>query len=119
MQLIFWTGCQFIIKDYDELIKFKVVQLKDFDIKFKEFKLIFEDRQIKYIFNFDSHKSKFYKDTELLKDIRNYQSDYDDDLDLDFDIDSEQINDFSSSNIEMVNSHKNHSNGGIQFLEEN
>ena len=119
MQLIFWTGCQFTIKDYDELIKFKVVQLKDFDIKFKEFKLIFEDRQIKYIFNFDSHKSKFYKDTELLKDIRNYQSDYDDDLDLDFDIDSEQINDFSSSNIEMVNSHKNHSNGGIQFLEEN
>jgi hypothetical protein len=119
MQLIFWTGCQFTIKDYDELIKFKVVQLKDFDIKFKEFKLIFEDRQIKYIFNFDSHKSKFYKDTELLKDIRNYQSDYDDDLDLDLDIDSEQINDFSSSNIEMVNSHKNHSNGGIQFLEEN
>ena len=119
MQLIFWTGCQFTIKDYDELIKFKVVQLKDFDIKFKEFKLIFEDRQIKYIFNFDSHKSKFYKDTELLKYIRNYRSDYDDDLDLDFDIDSEQINDFSSSNIEMVNSHKNHSNGGIQFLEEN
>lgn len=54
-----------------------------------------------------------------MKDIRNYQSDYDDDLDLDLDIDSEQINDFSSSNIEMVNSHKNHSNGGIQFLEEN
>ena len=119
MQLIFWTGCQFIIKDYDELIKFKVVQLKDFDIKFKEFKLIFENRQNKHIVSLDNLKTKFYKDTELLKDIQNYQSDYDDDFDLDFDIDSEQINDFSSSNREMINNKKILNNSENQYIEEN
>ena len=54
-----------------------------------------------------------------MKDIQNYQSDYDDELDLDFDLDSEQINDFTSSNIEMINSQKNHSNGGIQSFDDN
>ena len=114
MLLIFWTGCQFTIKDYDELIKYKVIQLKDFDIKFKEFKLNFEDRQIKYLKRYGTKSSKFYNNSDLHKDIENYQNDYEDD---EFDFEDYEIDESSelvSSNHRFFFQKKKHSNGASQ-----
>ena len=113
MLLIFWTGCQFTIKDYDELIKYKVIQLKDFDIKYKEFKLIFEDRQIKYIKRYETKSSKFYNNSDL--HIENYQNDYEDD---EFDFEDYEVDDSSElvSNPQRYYFHrKKFSNGAYKL----
>ncbi len=117
MLLIFWTGCKFTIKNYDELIKYKVVQLKDFDIKYKEFKLIFGDRQIECVKGYETRSSRFYNNSDLHKEIENYQNDYEDD---DFDIEDYEIDD-SSELVSLVSSNhhyflhrKKFSNGASQ-----
>ncbi len=115
MLLMFLTGSQFIINYSDDLIKFKVVQLKDFDVKYKEFKLIYEDRQIKHIRKFGTKNSKYYKDFELYKDFDNIS------YNEDFDFDDYELDDYYSShklsNSEIVNNKKKkNSNGAVDNL---
>ena len=112
MLLIFWIGNKYTLNSYDELIKFKTIQLKEFNIKYKEFKLIYEDRIIKFHKNIESKRSKYIREVDL-NNTENFQFDYDDYDDSDFD-DYEYDSSETSDKI-LKNVNKKTSNGAMNI----
>ena len=112
MLLMFWIGNKYTLNSYDELIKFKTIQLKEFNIKYKEFKLIYEDRIIKFHKNIESKRSKYIREVDL-NNTENFQFDYDDYDDSDFD-DYEYDSSETSDKI-LKNVNKKTSNGAMNI----
>ena len=112
MLLIFWIGNKYTLNSYDELIKYKTIQLKEFNIKYKEFKLIYEDRIIKFHKNIESKRSKYFREVDL-NNTENFQFDYDDYDDSDFD-DYEYDSSETSDKI-LKNVNKKTSNGAMNI----
>ena len=100
MLLIFWTGGRFSIKDFDDLVKYKVIGLKEFDLKYREFKLIYNNRNKKKKFLNDFKYSRISKESDLFNKYDNYYDDFESYFDPeDFEIDEEnEINSEKSSN---------------------
>ena len=103
MLLIFWTGSRFNIKDFDNLIKYKVIGIKEFDLKYREFRLIYYSRIKKRKFlgknNNDIKLSKLSKDSDSLNkfsDNIEFESDLYDSYDYEFYDDEEFENESSA-----------------------
>ena len=101
MLLIFWTGSRFNIKDFDNLIKYKVIGIKEFDLKYREFRLLFYSRNKKRKYlglnNNDIKLSKISKDSDLLNKFSENNNEFDSDFydfeDFEYDEEDEIEND--------------------------
>jgi hypothetical protein len=107
MLLIFWTGGRFNIRDFDDLVKYKVIALKEFDLKYREFRLFFsKNKKRKIVVNNDPKLSKISKESDLISIFgydnimeEDYDSEYDDFED--FEIDEEEEMNESNNFIEQ------------------
>ena len=101
MLLIFWTGGRFNIRDFDDLVKYKVIALKEFDLKYREFRLLFYSRNKKRKYlglnNNDIKLSKISKDSDLLNKFSENNNEFDSDFydfeDFEYDEEDEIEND--------------------------
>ena len=85
MLLIFWTGGRFNIKDFDDLVKYKVIALKEFDLKYREFRLIFsKNKKRKIVMGNDMKLTKVSKESDLISGY-GYDNFMDEGYDSEFD----------------------------------
>ena len=107
--LIYWTGARFNIKDFDDLVKYKVIGIKEFDLKYREFRLIFYSRvkRKKYlgVNNSDIKLSRISRESfanKLDEYYDEYDSDYDDfeDFEVDDEFEEYEGNDEATSCLE-------------------
>ena len=99
MLLIFWTGGRFSIKDFDELVKYKVIGIKDFDLKYREFKLLYNNRNKKKKLLNEFKYSRISKESDLFNKYDYYYDDYESYFDPeDYEIDEENENENENEN---------------------
>ena len=89
MLLIFWTGGRFSIKDFDDLVKYKVIGLKEFDLKYREFKLLYYNRNKKKKYLNEIKYSRISKESDFFNKFNNYEEFESDFNPEDYEIDDE------------------------------
>ena len=108
MLLIFWTGGRFNIRDFDDLVKYKVIALKEFDLKYREFRLFFaKNKKRKIVVGHDIELSKISKESDLISIFG-----YDNIMEEDYDSEYDDFEEFEIDEEEEMNETNN-------FIEQN
>ena len=108
MLLIFWTGGRFNIRDFDDLVKYKVIALKEFDLKYREFRLFFaKNKKRKIVVGHDIKLSKISKESDLISIFG-----YDNIMEEDYDSEYDDFEEFEIDEEEEMNETNN-------FIEQN
>ena len=121
MLLIFWTGGRFNIKDFDDLVKYKVIALKEFDLKYREFRLIFsKNKKRKIIMGNDMKLTKVSKESDLISGYGydNFMDEgYDSEFDYYEDFEFEEEDEMNEVNHNYID--KNSSEGQFKNISNN